>query len=185
MSKENTIEKLKDLIMNNNATQSDWNEAQRQIRVFLEEKALREKKSAEAQRIAEIENNKPKNAVPRLFRYRHVQQNAQDLLKYCQICSLSELEAYTDELSLGLHKNDFPSTTEAIVYLRERINDRKPKDPNAQKIKLLQETKVELKNNKTGIEEVQQQLKDTQKALNEVKGQLTGDNPERAKEYTT
>jgi hypothetical protein len=187
MSKKNIIEKLNDLQLHHNVTQADWEESQRQVKEILAQKALRDKASKEMQRITEIENNKPENAIPRMWRVKHVKENANELYAYCQTYPLEPLENYADELAKGQHKADFrgESPLEALLFLRECLNARKPTDPNATRLQYYKETKTELEENRKNIKKAQEQLKDTQNALAEVKAKLTGDNPEKAKEYTT
>jgi hypothetical protein len=175
VKKEDVIETLKNLIMHNSATESDFKEAQRQVKLAQEAHERQRKEKAERGRLERIENNKPKNRYPALFRYKHVEQNLQELLNYCQTYDLSALEVYATELSQGKHRLTFRTDNpyEALQFLRAQIALRKP--ANNEKIKLLHEIKDGLKENRLAMAETQEQLKQTEKTAETLKNKITDD----------
>jgi hypothetical protein len=173
MSQENIVETLKSLILNHNAKESDWTEAQKQVTEFLEEQARRKEEGKRNHERYTLEMNKPKNKFVELWNFRHVY--GKELL-----------EAFADELRKGEHCHIFRKgdSIEALTYLREQINSRKIADPNAEKIKLLREAKEELLENKRMIANAQTQIAETKKAAEDLSKKMTSGDPAKAKNYT-
>jgi hypothetical protein len=169
---QDAITQLRDGILNNVYDDSAWNEAKKQAKQFLAEREEQKKQAPEQARLAKIEADRPRNAFPKLYRHRHVQENFNDLLSYLKTYDLASLQEYANELSQGLHKHAFrgEDSFEALAFLRQQLSRREQTADN----QLL-----------TTMKEAHATLKATSSDLKAINEKLNPDVSEKTKSYTT
>jgi septal ring factor EnvC (AmiA/AmiB activator) len=118
------------------------------------------------------EQNKPQHRFIEYWNYKHVYLNL--LNEYCQTYSLTELEKFADELRKGEHRYRFRKgdSVEALAYLESWINARQPKNPAAEKVKLLREAKTEREEISKNIKKLESQQKEIQQTAAELEAKI-------------
>lgn len=173
-------------IIDKTLTDSDWAIANKRAKEFHEERERKEKQSREEHEKHIAERNLPENAFPRLIAVIHVKENRQELFDYATTYDLSALEKYADELTLGQHRNDFRNPTNALMIIRELINNRRKNATEKTPLygnQYFIDAKKELVETKEMFKQTQEKLEETKKATEELKKQIEG-NPERQKAYS-
>jgi hypothetical protein len=191
-SREYALNDLMQALLDGVITDDLFIEAKQKVQAIKSEKERQRQKTAEEQRLKEIENNKPENAIPRLSRYEHVPENAREYREYIDTCDLALLEVFRDEMVNGKYKAEFRDEAHfqrVLTFLTLKINQRKAgEDPIQERNRLLREAKVEREALKKQTDEITRKLKttanDLEQAKNTVKNAVKTDLSDNAKAYT-
>jgi hypothetical protein len=142
-------------------------------------KEAQRKQATEKQRLKQLEALKPENAIPRLSKFEHVAENAREYHAYIEICDITLLEVYRDELIAGKHKAEFRNDAHrqrVLTFLTLKINQRKAgENPIMEKNRLLREAKVEREELKKTQQEITRKLQETAEAAQK----LSADRPQQ------
>lgn len=175
-SREYVLRDLTQAILSNIVDRALFNKAEIEAEKIRATKEAQRKQATEEQRLKNIENNKPENAIPRLSRFEHVAENAKDYHTYVDTCDLALLEVYRDELIAGKYKAEFRNDAHrqrVLTFLTLKIQQRKAgEDPVMEKNRLLREAKVERMQIKKTQADIQKKLEATAEAAQ----QLSADN---------
>lgn len=146
--------------------------AEQKGKAIQAEKAKQDAEAAERSRLKRIEDMRPENKYPKVWRYKHVYRD--ELNEYLSTYSIDELEAYAVELMAGKHREQFSDPDVALNYLLTQISMRKNAHPAQEVLKVTREMRK-------AIEGEQKQMK---AAINALQNTINPNSTQKMKAYT-